>query len=72
MVFISNKCNNLEGKDVDSLFERFYMVDKSRSYNENSSGLGLAISKTIAELHHGKLTGDYKNGVITFVLEVHV
>ncbi|CBZ02722.1 HAMP domain-containing histidine kinase [Clostridium botulinum] len=72
IVSISNHCDNLEEEDINNLFERFYMADKSRSDNKNSSGLGLAISRTIAELHHGKLTGEYKNGVITFVLEVPV
>lgn len=31
--------------DQRRIFERFYMVDKSRSYNEKSTGLGLAIVK---------------------------
>ena len=31
--------------DQRRVFERFYMVDKSRSYNEKSTGLGLAIVK---------------------------
>lgn len=46
------------------IFERFYMVDKSRSYNKKSTGLGLAIVKhnveslkgTIelnSQIHHG-------------------
>ncbi|MDW8800479.1 HAMP domain-containing sensor histidine kinase [Clostridium sp. A1-XYC3] len=70
VVSISNSCTDLEEEDVNNLFERFYMVDKSRSENENSSGLGLAISKTIAELHHGKLTAEYKDEVITFNLEI--
>ncbi|MFR9297001.1 MAG: sensor histidine kinase, partial [Aedoeadaptatus pacaensis] len=50
--------------DQRRIFERFYMVDKSRSYNEKSTGLGLAIVKhnvdslkgTIdvkSQLHHG-------------------
>ncbi len=72
IVSISNHCDNLEEEDINNLFERFYMADKSRSDNKNSSGLGLAISRTIAELHHGKLTGEYENGIITFVLEVPV
>jgi signal transduction histidine kinase len=70
LMSISNKCQELEKEDLDNLFERFYRADKARSENENSSGLGLAISKTIAELHQGNLTADYKNGVITFVLSM--
>ncbi|WP_434304965.1 HAMP domain-containing sensor histidine kinase [Clostridium botulinum] len=72
IVSISNHCDNLEEEDINNLFERFYMADKSRSDNKNSSGLGLAISRTIAELHHGKLTGEYENGIIIFVLELPI
>ena len=66
VISISNK------EDINNLFERFYMVDKSRSENENSSGLGLAIAKTIAELHNGRLTAEYKDEIITFTLEIPI
>lgn len=72
IIYISNHCDNLEKEDINNLFERFYMADKSRSDNKNSSGLGLAISRTIAELHHGKLTGEYENGIVTFALELPI
>ena len=39
------------------LFERFYKVDASRTYtNESSTGLGLAIVKKIAVIHGGKVS----------------
>lgn len=39
------------------LFERFYKVDTSRTYtNESSTGLGLAIVKKIAVIHGGKIS----------------
>lgn len=39
------------------LFERFYKVDASRTYtNESSTGLGLAIVKKIAVIHGGKIS----------------
>ena len=37
-----------------SIFERFYRVDQSREHSSSSSGLGLAIVRSIMDLHRGK------------------
>ena len=53
------------------IFERFYVVDKSRSRKLGGTGLGLAIVKHIAEVHSGKVTVESTPGVgSTFFLHL--
>ena len=43
-------------EDLKRVTEAFYMVDKSRSRKEGGAGLGLALCKEIADLHHWKMS----------------
>jgi two-component system OmpR family sensor kinase len=51
-------CDNGPGiapEHLPKVFDRFYRVDASRNRRTGGAGLGLAICKTIAEAHGGKL-----------------
>ena len=53
---ITNTGKGIPEKELPYVFERFYKVDKSRSANKNSTGLGLYIVKTILKAHGGGIT----------------
>lgn len=42
-------------EDLANIFERFYMVDKSRSKKVSGTGLGLSIVKNIVKIHQGHI-----------------
>jgi two-component system phosphate regulon sensor histidine kinase PhoR len=47
---------------IPRLFERFYVVDKSRSRELGGTGLGLSIVKHIINRHNGEIEVSSKNG----------
>ena len=55
---IKNTGYGIPKENLNSIFERFYKIDKSRSANKNSTGLGLYIVKTIIKIHHGKIVAE--------------
>jgi len=49
-------------EDLPHIFDRFYRVDKARSNERGSTGLGLAIAKWIIENHQGKVRVESRVG----------
>ncbi len=54
-VRISNSGHGIESEETEKIFERFYKVDKSRSYDAKSAGMGLYLVKMLVELHNGRI-----------------
>lgn len=43
-------------KDIDNIFEIFYIGDKNKENSNKSLGLGLSICKSIIQLHNGEIS----------------
>lgn len=65
VIGIRNSGSGIEREELDKVFERFYKIDKSRSYDVKGAGLGLFLVKSIVELHGGQITADSKVGEYT-------
>lgn len=54
-IAVANQGKGIEAGEAAHIFEPFYRVDKERSREMGSSGLGLAISRKIMEEHGGTI-----------------
>lgn len=72
IIEVSDDGRGIADDEKAYIWDRFYKVDKSRSISEdNSSGLGLPISKKIVELHGGKIVAlDNKPQGAKFVINL--
>ena len=61
----------IEEKHLSRIFERFYVVDKSRSRKLGGTGLGLSIVKHIVQVHGGSVTVTSKLGEGS-VFQIHL
>ena len=66
VITIANETEQIEEKDLQQIFERFYTTDQSR--NRRTTGLGLAIAKEFTQQLGGSIKAFLQEGC--FVVEV--
>lgn len=59
---VENEADNLEAKNYNVLFERFYRADSSRNSQTGGYGIGLSIAQSIVLKHKGKISADSFDG----------
>ena len=69
---IRNTGDGILREELPHIFDRFYKIDKSRSTQKDSLGLGLYICRTIVELHGGSISVASKENEYTeFTVILH-
>lgn len=67
-----NKGKMIPSDKLDSIFEKFYRLDSSRSSNTGGTGLGLAIAKEIVVLHGGTISAESNEEYTQFAVSLPV
>jgi heavy metal sensor kinase len=55
-LFVGDTGAGIPAADLPRVFDRFYRVDRARSRGDAGAGLGLSISRWIAQAHGGEIT----------------
>ncbi len=54
-ICVQDTGSGIPAEDITNIFNRFFQVDSGANKNEQGSGIGLAFSKRLIEVHHGKI-----------------
>jgi signal transduction histidine kinase len=65
--------NYADGKNVDysRFFERFYRGDESHNSQKSGYGIGLSMAEELTQLLKGKISVNFKDGIITFMIKLN-
>lgn len=71
-IIIKNDGEKIPQEALGQLFERFYRAEASRTQETASTGLGLAIAKSIVELHKGQILVETTDQWTVFTIQLPI
>jgi heavy metal sensor kinase len=69
-IMVRDNGGGIPAKDQPHIFDRFYRVDKARSRAMGGAGLGLSITRWVAEIHGGRVSVESGAGGSIFTVEL--
>ena len=75
VIRVKDTGSGIDAKEIDKIFDRFYQIDPvgSAAANKTGTGIGLALTKGIVELHHGSIRVESELGKGTsFIVTLHL
>lgn len=57
-ITVSDTGIGLDEKQLEHIFDRFYQINNDITRNQAGTGIGLHLTRSLVELHHGTITAD--------------
>lgn len=62
IIEVTDTGSGIAARDIDRIFDRFFQAEQLDSLSNASTGIGLALTKGIIELHHGSIEVSSEQG----------
>lgn len=61
LITLSDSGEGISESEIENVFNPFYQIYQQHKNTEDSSGIGLSLTKGLVELHHGSIWAEFNN-----------